>query len=164
MKSKSKRTSRAAAIRFLIVGIICVGVLAAVWRQSDTAKASPSNNDIMANLYKKAAPNFDLNRTRGLGGLRVANGAQLTALANLKTAVNAPNMTTRWNDFGGSPDVLYDFASAPYSGTPEQGARAFISQHASLFGVSDMNNFVLFSDTPAMGGHLLRFRVIGQNI
>ncbi|HUR97062.1 MAG TPA: M36 family metallopeptidase, partial [Pyrinomonadaceae bacterium] len=158
MNSKSKRTSRAAAIRFLIVGIICVGIVAALWRQTDTAKASPADNDIVAKLYQRPAPDFDLNQTRGLGGLRVANGAQLSALANLKTAVNAPNMTARWNDFGGSPDVLYDFASAPYSGTPEQGARAFISQNASLFGVSDLNNFVLFSDVPAMGGHLLRFR------
>jgi Zn-dependent metalloprotease len=144
--------------KVIVVGIITIGAIAGIWRQTDTAKAAAANNDILAKIYQKPAPNFDLNESRALTNVRVATGEQLGALANLKTALNAPNMTARWNDFGGSPDVMYDFASAPHSGTPEEAARAFISQNASLFGVTDMNNFALFSNTPALGGHMLRFR------
>src|SRR5688500_326495 len=157
MKRKGQRTGRGTAIKMVIVGMICVGIMAALWQLGAATEASPANTDIVAKLYQKPAPNFDLNETRSLASIRTATGDQLTALANLKTAVNAPNMTARWNDFGGSPDVMYDFASAPHPGTPEEAARAFISQNASLFGVTDMNNFALFSSTPALGGHLLRF-------
>ncbi len=132
--------------------------MAALWQQNDTSKASPANTDIVAKLYQKPAPNFDLNESRRLTDVRVATGEQLTALANLRAAANAPNMTVRWNEFGGSPDAMYDFTSAPHSGTPEQAARAFINQNASLFGVSDLNTIRLFSNVPALGGHLLRFR------
>ena len=158
MKRRPTRTSWAGAIKFLIVAMICAGIMAVLWQPIDSSEASPVNTDILAKIYQKPAPIFDLNMSRGLAGLRVATGDQLTALANLKAATNSPNMTVRWSDFGGSPDVMYDFVSAPHSGTAEQAARAFISQNASLFGVSDLNNYVLFSDTPALGGHLLRFR------
>lgn len=158
MKSIGKRTSGATTVRMMIVGLICVGILGALWLNGETTSASPTNTDVVAKIYQKPAPNFDLNETRGLAGLRTATGEQLAALANLRTATGASNMTVRWNDFGGSPDVIYDFASPSHSGTPEEAARAFIGQNASLFGVSDMNNYVLFSDTPALGGHLLRFR------
>lgn len=158
MTSKAKRERRLTGIRMIIVGIICAGIMAALWRQSDTSKASPANTDIVAKLYQKPAPNFDLNESRRLTDVRVATGDQLTALANLRAVANAPNMTVRWNEFGGSPDVMYDFTSAPHSGTPEQAARAFINQNASLFGVSDLNTIRLFSNVPALGGHLLRFR------
>jgi len=90
----------------IIVGIICAGIMAALWRQSDTSKASPANTDIVAKLYQKPAPNFDLNESRRLTDVRVATGEQLTALANLRAVANAPNMTVRWNEFGGSPDVM----------------------------------------------------------
>jgi Zn-dependent metalloprotease len=145
-------------MKVTVIGIVCAVIIAALWQQGNTAEASPSNADIVAKIYQKPAPNFDLNEARALAGVRVATGDQLATLANLKNAVNAPNMTVRWSDFGGSPDVMYDFASAPHSGTPEEAARAFISQNASLFGVTDTNNFALFSNTPALGGHLLRFR------
>jgi hypothetical protein len=158
MRSTTKRTSRGTAVKFLIVAAICVGITIALWQRTATTEASSANADIMARIYQRPAPNFDLNETRALGGVRVATGEQLSALANLKTATNAPNMTVRWSDFGGSPDVIYDFASAPSTATPEQAARAFISQNATLFGVSDLNSYTLFSDVPALGGHLLRFR------
>jgi Zn-dependent metalloprotease len=67
-------------------------------------------------------------------------------------------MTVRWNDFGGSPDVMYDFASQPYSGTPEEAARAFVMQNAGIFGVTELNNFRVFSSRNALGGHLVRFQ------
>ena len=157
MKTKTKRTNRAAAIKLFIVGLICAAIIAALWQPAEKSEAS-TNADIVEKIYQKPAPNFDLNETRALINVRVATGEQLAALANLKTSMNAPNMTARWNDFGGSPDIMYDFASAPHSGTPEEAARAFISQNAGLFGVTDMNNFALFSTTPALGGHMLRFR------
>ncbi len=143
--------------RAAIVGAMCIAMAGVLWQSSVKTKASVAT-DPVEKIYQKPAPNFDLNLSSGAVGLRVPTGEQLAALANLKTAVGAPNMTSRWNNFGGSPDVMYDFASAPHSGTPEQAARAFISQNASLFGVTDMNNYFLFNDTAALGGHLLRFR------
>ena len=155
MNSKAKRTSR---VMTIVLGVVCVGIAAVLSQMEGTTEAAPANTDIVAKIYQKPAPNFDLNETRALAGVRVATGEQLAALANLKTASNAPNMTVRWNEFGGSPDAMYDFASAPSSGTPEQAARAFITQNAALFGVTDPNSIQLFSEVPALGGHLLRFR------
>lgn len=157
MKNRTKGTSKIRKLRVATVAIICIGIIAALSQTSSETKASVAT-DPTARMYQQPAPDFDLNSSRNLAGLRVPSGEQLTALANLRTAVNAPNMTVRWNDFGGSPDVMYDFASAPHSGTPEQAAMAFINQNASLFGVTDMNGVQLFSNVPALGGHLLRFR------
>ena len=154
MNRKVKRTR----VWMIVTATICFGIATLLWQVDDTTEAAPSNTDILAKIYQRPAPNFDLNETRALTSVRAATGEQLAALSNLKTATNAPNMTVRWNDFGGSPDVMYDFASAPSSASPEEAARAFISQNAALFGVTDMNNFALFSNTPALGGHLLRFR------
>src|SRR5687767_1101357 len=159
MISRTERTIGVRAIKPIIGVLICVGIItAALWNQSGTTEASSANKDIVAKIYEKAAPNFDLNEMRALPAVRVATGDQLAALTNLKTTLNAPNMTVRWSDFGGSPDVIYDFATAPHSGTPEEAARAFISQNAALFGVTDLNNVALFSNKEALGGHLLRFR------
>jgi Zn-dependent metalloprotease len=98
-----------------------------------------------------------LNVSRNIPNARVATAEQLSAIAGFKNAVNAPNMTVRWNDFGGSPDVMYDFASPSYGGTPEQAARAFLSQNTGLFGVSETNNIRHFNTTEALGGYLIRF-------
>ena len=124
----------------------------------DTGKAAPGASEVVKELYKRPAPNFDLNASLHLPNVRQATSAQLTALNNLKASVNSPNMTTRWNDFGGSPDVMYDFASQPYSGTPEEAARAFVMQNAGIFGVTELNNFRVFSSRNALGGYLVRFQ------
>jgi hypothetical protein len=124
----------------------------------DTGKAAPGTLEVVKELYKRPAPNFDLNASRNLPNIRQATSAQLSALDNLKVSVNSPNMTTRWNDFGGSPDVIYDFASQSYSGTPEEAARAFVMQNAGIFGVTELNNFRVFSSRNALGGHLVRFQ------
>src|SRR5688500_19958333 len=83
----------------------------------DTGKAAPGASETVKELYKRSAPNFDLNASLHLPNVRQATSAQLAALNNLKTSVNAPNMTTRWHDSGGSTDVMYDFASQPNSGS-----------------------------------------------
>ncbi len=157
MKIKAKQASGNIKFRMAILGIICLGLIAFLSQPADKSQASPPI-DPVEKMYNKPAPNYDLNLTRGMSGLRIPTGEQLSALSTLKTSLNAPNMTSRWNDFGGSPDVMYDFASAPSSGTPEQAARAFINQNASLFGVTDVNTIRLFSNVQALGGHLLRFR------
>ncbi len=54
--------------------------------------------------------------------------------------------------------LLYDFASQPLSGTPEEAGRAFISQNAALFGVSDVNDLRVFSNREALGGKMIRFQ------
>ncbi|HEX6283689.1 MAG TPA: hypothetical protein VFZ71_02400, partial [Pyrinomonadaceae bacterium] len=155
--SKTRRTQN--IFRFAISLTAVAAILAAmVSLPLDTGKAAPGAPETVKELYKRPAPNFDLNASLNLPNVRQATSAQLAALDNLKAAVNAPNMTTRWNDFGGSPDVMYDFASQPYSGTPEEAARAFVMQNAGIFGVTELNNFRVFSSRNALGGHLVRFQ------
>ena len=155
----TSKTPRKNIFRFAISLTAVVAIFGAmVSLPFDTGKAAPAAAEVVKELYKRSAPNFDLNASLRLPNARQATAAQLTALNNLKSAVNAPGMTTRWNDFGGSPDVLYDFASPPYAGTPEEAARAFVMQNAGLFGVTELNNFSVFSSRNALGGHLVRFQ------
>ncbi len=159
MKPTSKTLKTKSVFRFAILltaAAVIIGAMVSL--PFDTGKAAPGASEIVKELYRRPAPNFDLNVSRNLPNVRQATSAQLSALNNLKTVVNAPNMTTRWNDFGGSPDVMYDFASTSYSGTPEEAARAFVTQNAGLFGVTELNNFRVFSSRNALGGHLVRFQ------
>ena len=159
MKDTSKTLRRKGIFRFAISLTAAAAILGAmVSLPFDTGKAAPGASEIVKELYKRPAPNFDLNASLHLPNVRQATSAQLAALNNLKASVNSPNMTTRWNDFGGSPDVMYDFASQPYSGTPEEAARAFVMQNAGIFGVTELNNFRVFSSRNALGGHLVRFQ------
>ena len=157
MKRKSQSSRKFFAIR-VIVAIVAVGVLALVLVQPKSKQTAASSGvDPLAKMYQRSAPAFDLNTARNLTNVRVATSEQLAAIADLKTAVNAPNMTVRWSDFGGSPDVMYDFASRAYSGTPEEAARAFLNENPGLFGLSGANTITLFDSKEALGGHLVRF-------
>lgn len=160
---KGSHKIRAARAAFALVGL--AALVTAFWTPFSKAEAAQGTTfDPMAKIYERPAPTFDLNLSRNLAGTRLATGDQLSAIASLKTAVNAPNMTVRWNSFGGSPDVMYDFASPAYSGTPEQAARAFLSQNSGLFGISEANNIQLFNSQAALGGHLLRFNQVYKGI
>jgi hypothetical protein len=90
--------------------------------------------------------------------MRQATADQLGAAEGLKANTNASNMIVRWNDFGGSPDVVMDFASHAYTGTPEEAGRAFLSENAGLFGINNVSDLQLVSNREALGGHLLRFK------
>jgi Zn-dependent metalloprotease len=159
MKDTGKALRSKGILRFAISLTAVAAILGVtVSLPFDTGKAAPAAAESVKELYKRPAPNFDLNTSLHLPNVRQATSAQLSALNNLKALVNARGMTTRWNDFGGSPDVIYDFASQPYSGTPEEAARAFVMQNASLFGVTETNNFRVFSSRDALGGHLVRFQ------
>src|SRR5688572_5923854 len=116
MNSKFKDTRKDILMRLASVlvvwAIVITGIVVVPFEK---AQAATNNNaGSLPNLYKRSAPNFDLNLSRNLQNLRQATGAQTAALNTLKSSTNATNMTVRWNDFGGSPDVLYDFASAPF--------------------------------------------------
>ena len=159
MNNKMKTNKKDALVRLSIVGLVWALVLTVLWFPFHTSKAAANNNARpFEQLYQRSAPQFDYNLSRNLPNLRVATSEQLAALDNLKAASNAPNMRVRWNDFGGSPDVIYDFASQPFSGTPEEAGRAFLSQNAQLFGISDINNLRVFSQKAALGGYLIRFQ------
>ncbi|MCA1577675.1 MAG: M36 family metallopeptidase [Acidobacteria bacterium] len=159
MKDTTTTVRRKSLVRFAMLLTAAAAILGAtVSLPFDTGKAAPGASEAVKELYKRSAPNFDLNASRNLPNVRQATSAQLAALNNLKTSVNSPGMTTRWNDFGGSPEVMYDFASQPYTGTPEEAARAFVMQNAVIFGVTESNNFRVFSSRNALGGHLVRFQ------
>ncbi len=121
-------------------------------------ETSTGSNNSLFNMYARPAPNYDLNLASGLGSTRQATSQQLAALAQLKSGSTSRNATVRWNDFGGSVDVLKDFASLPSAATPEQAGRSFIASNAALFGVSNAGDLRLVSQKDALGGHLLRFQ------
>ena len=157
---KRRETKKDSIIKLtsaLLVWAIIMTVLFFPYEKSEAAINTSSVNSL-TDLYKRSAPNYDLNLESNLNAVRQATGEQLNALAGLKAATNAPNMTVRWNDFGGSPDVIYDFASAAVQGTPEEAGRAFISNNAAIFGVSDMSNLRVFSQKEALGGTMIRFQ------
>ncbi|HEY0546963.1 MAG TPA: M36 family metallopeptidase [Pyrinomonadaceae bacterium] len=157
---KAEKLTRKAGYGIVTALLVFSFIMASVYLPLRTAKASSNNpaGASLGNMYGRPAPQYDLNQASGLTNLRQATGQQQAALQALKTSSAAPNMTARWNDFGGSPDVLYDFASQPYTGTPEQAGRAFLAQNAALFGISNANDLQLFSQTQALGGYLLRFK------
>ncbi|HVE55935.1 MAG TPA: M36 family metallopeptidase [Pyrinomonadaceae bacterium] len=161
MKSKFMGTKNDILIRLasvlLVWAIVITGLVGLPFGKTQAATNTPTISSL-TNLYRRSAPNFDLNLSRNLQNLRQATSAQTAALNSLKSSTDAPNMTVRWNAFGGSPDVVYDFASASYQGTPEEAGRAFLSQNAALFGISDINNLRVFSQKDALGGHLIRFQ------
>jgi Zn-dependent metalloprotease len=157
MKRTLNTFGNSSQLRAVTAIAVWTAIMALLWQPGTSSQAALSV-DPVAKLYGRPAPNFDLNLSQNLAGMRVATSDQLTALGQLKNTTGAPNMAVRWNDFGGSPDILYDFASQSYSGTPEEAARAFVDQNAELFGVTDLNNFRLFSQKDALGGHLIRFQ------
>ncbi|MDT4968063.1 MAG: hypothetical protein QOJ64_2800, partial [Acidobacteriota bacterium] len=109
-------------------------------------------------IYMRPAPNFDLNISRRLKNARKATPGQLQSLEAFKSGTGAGNLTVRWNDFGGSPDMLMNFAGPAYSGTPEEAGRAFLAANAGLFGISNLADLRLVSNVQALGGYLLRFQ------
>ncbi len=125
-----------------------------------TASAAASRDTVasLSQLNRRSAPNFDLNASRSLANLRQATGEQLAAFENLKSATNSQNAKIRWNEFGGSPDAIYDFASAPSQASPEDAARAFLSSNSALFGISDVSSLRVFTSREALGGYLIRFQ------
>ncbi len=163
MKSNSEKSGTKWGVRAALFAALITAISTVLWQPWTSSEASVTQDPI-ANMYKRSAPDFDLNQSLDLPSVRTATGEQLAALNNLKAAVNAPNMTARWNDFGGSPDVMYDFASQPFSGTPEEAGRSFLNQNASLFGLTDTNTVRVFSQKDALGGHLIRFQQVFNGV
>lgn len=160
MRRDTQRKSYRTGFSILAALLVSVFVTASIYSPSRTAEANSAARGKVgaAELYKRLVPNYDLNASRALGNMRAATSQQLSALDNLKAATNAPGMTMRWNDFGGSPDVIFDFASQPYGGTPEEVGRAFLQENAALFGISNVADLRLVSNKQALGGSLLRFQ------
>lgn len=148
-RSSVKRLSIVAAVWIAAIGFYCLPIF--------KTEAAPAQRPI-EQLFKRSAPNFDYNLSRNVQNLRRTSAAQLSALQALKSSSNAPNMQVRWNEFGGSPDAIFDFASRAYEGTPEEAGRAFLSENAALFGIADVANLRVFSQRAALGGHLIRFQ------
>jgi hypothetical protein len=147
------------SLRFLTIILATALALTALGIRPPQADASGTTESGGAiNLYTRPAPNFDLNASRQVKNMRSATGEQLGAVEALKQSTNAGNMNVRWNDFGGSPDILMDFASPAYTGTPEEAGRAFLAANAGLFGISNVADLRLVSNVDALGGHLLRFQ------
>lgn len=128
------------------------------WISAGETDAAANTNAAPEQIYKRPAADFDLNEAAGLNNLRAATNEQINALNAFKTANNAPNATFRFNSFSGSPEMIYDFASQPFSGTPEEAGKAFLAQNAELFGIADINNLRVFSNRAALGGYLIRFQ------
>jgi Zn-dependent metalloprotease len=141
----------------LIVLVASASVLAPL-SNVEAAGTAQSSNATLFRMYARPAPNYDLNLSQALASTRQATSQQLAALEQLKSNANAQHLTMRWNDFGGSPDVVRDFASQPLTGTPEQAGRAFLAANAAMFGITNINDLRLVTNTAALGGNLLRFQ------
>ncbi|HEX8287660.1 MAG TPA: hypothetical protein VF556_06695 [Pyrinomonadaceae bacterium] len=155
---KRNETTKDTMVKLTSVLLVWTIILTAIFFPYSTANAAGSQTADagLGTLYYRPAKSFDLATT--VAGLRSATGEQLAALEGLKATTSASNMVARWNAFGGSPDVVYGFASEPLAGTPEEAARGFIAQNAGLFGVANIADLKLFSAREALGGHLLRFK------
>lgn len=118
--------------------------------------------DGVFNPDARHVPDYDLGNAAS--AVAAPSEAQLSALEEFRAA--HPGAVARWDAASGSVDVLYGFASDAASGTPEAAARAFLSAHAGLLGVTDVNALSL--DTrlarPALGGHLLRFNQVYHGV
>jgi hypothetical protein len=158
MRRNTNRKSKRAGFTILMALLGSAFVIASIYSPIRTAQAGSTTPASSAELYKRLVPNYDLNATRALQNMRAATSQQLTALENLKAATNAPQMTARWNDFGGSPDMIYGFTSQPYGGSPEEVGRAFLQENAALFGIANVADLRLVSNRQALGGSLLRFQ------
>jgi hypothetical protein len=154
-------SSRLPMTRFVAAALAAMLAIFSLGSTEPAARAATSS-DPLAGMYTRPAPNYDLNIARALPHAREATPAQLAGLAALQSG--SPNLRARWNEFGGSPDVVADFASRPYPGTPEAAARAFIAENAALFGVVNASDLRLVSQKAALGGNLLRFQQMYQGV
>src|SRR5436190_1849571 len=157
MRNTFTKLFTANTMRLVLALAAFAAVAVVLYNPFDSSKAATSV-DAISKMYKRPAPDFDLNESVKLPNARLATDEQLAALDTLKSSTGAANMTSRWNTFGGSPDVIYDFASQAYTGTPEEAGRSFLAQNATLFGISDPNSLRVFSERAAGGGHLIRFQ------
>ncbi len=158
MKRETNESTRVFTVKVFTTLLVLAVIAAGFWMSSDKSEAATNTNAALEQLYRKPAADFDYNQTANVGNLRQATGEQIAALNAFKMANNSPNATFRFNNFSGSPDMIYDFASQPFSGTPEEAGKAFVSQNAALFGVADINSLRVFSSRAALGGFLIRFQ------
>jgi Zn-dependent metalloprotease len=156
------RRARTIWVKLFVFMLVTAFVLTATYAPRPAAAAgatsTPQTGGLGFNMYGRPAPNFDFNLSRAAANLRAATADQLAAVETLKANSNAANLSVRWNDFGGSPDVIRDFASAPFDGTPEEAGRAFLAANAAAFGISNVSDLRVVRNTDALGGHLLRFQ------
>jgi hypothetical protein len=133
MKRHSNRRSTNSLAYLALAALTAALIVAALGVDQKPVTAAGGIGDPIETMYRRSAPNFDLNESLNAAPIRQATGEQLAVLANLKASMNAPDMTARWNDLGGSPDMMSGFASQPMPGTPEEGARAFLSAERVAF-------------------------------
>ena len=81
--SKTLRRNRIFRLAILLTAVAAI-FGAMVWLPFDTGKAAPGASEIAKELYKRPAPNFDLNASLHLPNVRQATSAQLAALNNLQ--------------------------------------------------------------------------------
>src|SRR4051812_21938436 len=103
MSRNINQKSKRAGLRVLTAVLVWAFIITSIYSPMRTAKAgatSKATGDL--SLYRRPAPQYDLNAARALQNMRAPAAAQLEALNNLKTASGSPNLTARWNEFGGS--------------------------------------------------------------
>lgn len=153
MNKTKKRTKRLRLAVFAVAAIAAVS-LAASQLPTPRASAATGTKTPKLDFYKRAVPNID---PRLLGAAtRRPTSVQFSAADALKSNYGQ-QLSVRWDAFSGSPDVITNFHTAPSADTPENTARAFVSQNAALFGVS-ADSLALVDQKEALGGYLLRFQ------
>src|SRR5687768_11449815 len=99
--------------RFAVIGIMVAALIAgAFYFPFEKSEASEPVGRNSLSMYRRLVKDVDLNADRAMAGIRTATSAQAAALNQLRST--SPNLTARWNDFGGSPDVIRGFASQTF--------------------------------------------------
>ena len=83
MKSNIKKTGKRWAIRISIFAVLVTAVSAILWQPFGSSEAAV-NDDPISRMYKRPAPNFDLNKWLDLPAVRTATGEQVAALSKPK--------------------------------------------------------------------------------
>lgn len=155
-RRKNFRSLSAVALTLLLV----VALLVVAPFKSSTRAAAGAASAAKLDLYSARVPDVNPNLLAAV--TRQPTAGQLAAFDNLKSVYGAQT-NVRWNAFSGSPDVLTNFHTAPSGDTPENVARAFVTNNSALFGV-DVAALKLVSQQQALGGYLLRFQQLANGV
>ena len=138
----------------LVAVTLAFAMLAGSTRVPRAGAAAATGTQLNFNPYAAGVP--DINPNISTAGVRQPTGLQQDALSRFQSEAGS-RANVRWNNFAGSPEILTGFHTAPSTDTPENTARAFVTQNSALFGVS-ADTLVLADQKQALGGYLLRFQ------
>ena len=153
MKREKNVSMKKITIKVLVAGLILAVVGGGFWLSSGSTDAAANTNAALEQLYRKPAADFDYNQAANVANLRPATGEQIAALNTFKTVNNSPNATYRFNSFSGSPDMIYDFASQPFTGNAgRSGQSLYLAERRAVSVLPTSTVCACFQAAPRSAG------------